>query len=102
MGAKMKVKKYKHEMVLEPMSDKDIENTRMCVKLKFDQHPKLQFLLSGTEIKMIYEDIGNRNGARHKFWGAKKISDQEGDRVNMMGIILMELRDQYRLEDETT
>jgi hypothetical protein len=51
---------------------------------------------------MIYQHIGNRNGTRHKFWGAKKISDQEGDRVNMMGIILMELRDQYLLEDEMT
>ena len=100
MGAKMKAKKYKDQRVVEPMSEKDVENMRMCVKLKFDQHPKLRFLLSGTEDKMIYEDIGSRNGARHKFWGAKKITDQEGDGLNMMGVILMELRDQYRLEDE--
>jgi len=43
----------------------------------------------------IYEDIGNRNGERHKFWGAKKISVNKVEGHNMMGRILMEIRDEY-------
>jgi predicted NAD-dependent protein-ADP-ribosyltransferase YbiA (DUF1768 family) len=52
-----------------------------------------------TKGVFIYEDIGNRNGERHKFWGAKKISENEGDGQNMMGRILMELRDEYLMEE---
>jgi type I restriction enzyme S subunit len=95
MGAKMKSKKYKGQMVVVPMSELDVENMRKCVKMKFDQHPQLKRQLINTKDAFIYEDIGNRNGERHKFWGAKKISENEGDGHNMMGRILMELRDEY-------
>jgi predicted NAD-dependent protein-ADP-ribosyltransferase YbiA (DUF1768 family) len=95
MGAKMKAKKYKDQMVVIPMSPQDVENMRKCVKMKFDQHPQLKKELMNTKDAFIYEDIGNRNGERHKFWGAKKISENEGDGHNMMGRILMELRDEY-------
>lgn len=98
MGAKMKAKKYKDQMVVIPMSPQDVENMRKCVKMKFDQHPQLKKELMNTKGAFIYEDIGNRNGERHKFWGAKKISENEGDGQNMMGRILMELRDAYLME----
>jgi ribA/ribD-fused uncharacterized protein len=98
MGAKMKAKKYKDQMVVIPMSPQDVENMRKCVKMKFDQHPQLKKELMNTKDAYIYEDIGNRNGERHKFWGAKKISENEGDGHNMMGRILMELRDEYLME----
>ena len=48
-----------------------------------------------TQGRLIFEDIGNRNGERHKFWGAKKVSDSVGDGINTMGKILMELRDSF-------
>ncbi len=98
MGAKMKSKKYKDQMVVIPMSPQDVENMRKCVKMKFDQHPQLKKELMNTKDAYIYEDIGNRNGERHKFWGVKKISENEGDGQNMMGRILMELRDEYLME----
>ncbi len=98
MGAKMKAKKYKDQMVVVPMSPQDVENMRKCVKMKFDQHPQLKKELMNTKGAYIYEDIGNRNGERHKFWGAKKISENEGDGQNIMGRILMELRDEYLME----
>jgi predicted NAD-dependent protein-ADP-ribosyltransferase YbiA (DUF1768 family) len=66
--------------------------------MKFDQHPELKKELMKTKGVFIYEDIGNRNGERHKFWGSKKISKNEGDGQNMMGRILMELRDEYLME----
>ena len=94
MGAKMKAKKYSGQMVVVPMSDLDVEQMKKCVRLKFDQHPALKKMLLDTVGSYIYEDIGNRKGERHKFWGVKKISENEGDGQNMMGRILMELRDE--------
>ena len=98
MGAKMKSKKYKDQMVVVPMSELDVENMRKCVKMKFDAHPQLKRQLMNTKDSFIYEDIGNRNGERHKFWGAKKLSESEGDGNNMMGKILMDLREEYLKE----
>ena len=98
MGAKMKSKKYKDQMVIVPISELDVENMRKCVKIKFDQHPQLKRQLMNTKDAFIYEDIGNRNGERHKFWGAKKLSEIEGDGNNMMGKILMDLREEYLKE----
>ena len=91
MGSKMKAKKNKLLYVIEPMSEKDLENMRMCVRLKLEQHPKLVGQLLATNDQLICEDIGKRNGERHKFWGAKEINGVwEGE--NMMGKIWMELR----------
>jgi ribA/ribD-fused uncharacterized protein len=92
MAAKMKAKKFKDQMVVIPMSEKDVENMRMCVRLKLEQHSELKDALIATGNETIYENIGKRNGERHKFWGAKKLSDNEGDGFNMMGKILMDLR----------
>ena len=92
MAAKMKAKKFRDQMVVIPMSEKDVENMRMCVRLKLEQHPELKEDLIATGNETIYENIGKRNGERHKFWGAKKLSDNEGDGFNMMGKILMDLR----------
>lgn len=36
MGAKMKAKGNKNRMVIEPMSEKDVENMKMVVRLKFE------------------------------------------------------------------
>ena len=98
MGAKMKAKKYKDKMVVVPMSLQDVENMKKCVRMKFDQNPQIKSKLMNTKDAFIFEDIGNRNGERHKFWGAKKINESEGDGHNMMGRILMELRDDYLME----
>jgi predicted NAD-dependent protein-ADP-ribosyltransferase YbiA (DUF1768 family) len=98
MGAKMKAKKYSDQMVVVPMTELDVEQMKKCVRIKFDQHPALKKMLLDTVGSYIYEDIGNRKGERHKFWGVKKISENEGDGQNMMGRILMEQRDAYLME----
>ena len=92
MGAKMKAKKHKGMMSTVPMSEEDVENMKMCVKLKLEQHEPIRFRLKATRSSIIIEDIGKRNGERHKFWGAKT---ENGKWVgeNMMGKIWMEFRD---------
>ena len=98
MGAKMKAKKYRDQMVVVPMSELDVENMRKCVKIKFDQHPQLKNTLIETGKSLIYQDTGNKNGKREMFWGVKRLSESEWDGNNMMGRILMDLRDEYVAE----
>ena len=57
MGAKMKAKKNRDQMVVVPMSELDVENMRKCVKMKFDAHPQLKRQLMNTKDSFIYEDI---------------------------------------------
>jgi predicted NAD-dependent protein-ADP-ribosyltransferase YbiA (DUF1768 family) len=95
MGAKMKAKKNRLLYVIEPMSEKDVENMKLCVRLKIEQHPLLKGQLLATGNMLIVEDIEKRNGARHFFWGAKLINGVwEGK--NIMGKIWMEYRDSIK------
>ncbi len=94
MGAKMKAKKNKGHMVVIPMSDVDVEIMRSIVKMKFDQNPVLKSRLKGLKGKVIVENIGNRKGERHLFWGARLVNE-EWEGQNTMGRILMDLRDEY-------
>lgn len=97
MSAKMIAKKFKSRMVIEPMSKSDVEIMRSVVKLKFDQHPEIKRKLINSGEHIIIEDVTDRPGARHMFWGMKKENDQwVGE--NMMGRILMELRETYLKE----
>lgn len=99
MGAKMKAKKYKKKMVLEPRSERDVLNMKLVVKLKFDQNPNLKSKLKKMKDNIIIEDIGSRRGEHHLFWGMKKVNGQWiGD--NRMGIILMKIRDEYLKEEK--
>jgi ribA/ribD-fused uncharacterized protein len=94
MGAKMKAKGNKDRMVIEPMSERDIENMKMVVRLKFDQNEVLKSKLKISGEHLIIENIGNRKGERHLFWGMKKVN---GEWVgnNKMGKILMDLRREF-------
>ena len=94
----MKLKKYRNQMVVVPMTELDVENMRKCVKIKFDQHPQLKNALIETGKSLIYQDTGNKNGKREMFWGVKRLSESEWDGNNMMGRILMDLRDEYVAE----
>ena len=98
MSAKMKAKPYKEQMVVAPCSPQDLDNMRLCIRLKFDQHSALKEKLMKTADHEIIEDIGARAGARHLFWGAKRINGLwQGE--NNMGKLLMELRESYKLEN---
>jgi len=99
MGAKMKAKKLRNKMVVIPMSEQDVDNMKKCVRLKFDQNLNLRNELKRTGNALIFEDIGKRTGERHQFWGAKKVNEDEGCGFNMMGQILMELRNTYLIQD---
>lgn len=93
MSAKMKAKKFKTSMLVDPMSDKDIENMRLCLRLKINQHPQIKTWLLETGDAFIYEDIGKRNKERDLFWGLKFENGKMLGK-NMMGKLWMEFRNE--------
>ena len=95
MAAKMKAKSNKCSYIVQPMSEKDIDNMRLCLNLKFNQHSSLKEKLLKTGEHTIIEDIGSRRGARHEFWGAYKNEKNEWVGNNLMGKLLMPLRENY-------
>lgn len=97
MGAKMVAKQKENltKRVVEPMSTEDLENMRLCLRLKFDQHPDLREKLLQTGDHFIFEDVSRRKGARHKFWGAV-LTNNGFEGQNMTGKLLMELREELK------
>jgi len=91
MGAKMKAKKHKAAMVVEPMSDQDLENMRLCLKLKVEQHPELRAALIESGDAFMVEDCTKRQRGSGMFWGAALI-DGEWNGQNWLGKLWMELR----------
>lgn len=95
MAAKMKAKTNKHKYSIQPMSDEDVNNMRLCLNLKFEQHKILKEKLIKTGKHLIVEDIGKRRGSHHEFWGAYHTIENQWIGQNMMGHLLMELRSKY-------
>lgn len=92
MGAKMIAKKNRSAMVVEPMSEADLENMQMCLELKLDQHPILKARLCQSGDEWIVEDCTKRPNKSGLFWGAALI-DKEWRGDNWLGILWMDLRE---------
>ncbi len=91
MGAKMKAKKNKDAMVVQPMSDEDLENMISCLRLKIEQHPELREMLIESGDAYFVEDCTKRQRSSGLFWGAALI-DGEWVGENWLGELWMELR----------
>lgn len=96
MGAKMVAKANKNLMIVEPLSQKDIDNMNLCISLKLEQHPKLKILLLETGSKIIYEDVTARGDrGSNLFWGALYQNGQWIGR-NELGKIWMNKREELK------
>ncbi len=91
--AKLKAKAEKAKMIIEPGSVKDVDNMRLVLKLKIDQHPKLKDELLQTGTATIIEDCSKR---RSSIWGAQ-LKDGKWVGDNLLGKLWMELRDEQIL-----
>jgi ribA/ribD-fused uncharacterized protein len=91
MAAKFVAKKYRSQMQVEPISDQDLENMMMCVRLKLKSNPQLIGELKSTGDLLIYEDVSSRMRGNNLIWGA---SFQDGKLIgeNQLGKIWMEIR----------
>lgn len=94
LAAKMKSKKYKAHRVVQPQSIHDLDNMRLCLRLKFEQHSPIKVRLIRTDGHILIEDVGKRNKPNDLFWGMKNTPNGWIGK-NQLGILLMELRDGY-------
>lgn len=95
MGVKMVAKKHRDAMVLDPCSPQDLENMRLCLRLKLEQHPQLKTDLLATGDEVIIEDCSKRPRGNSLFWGAaSRGGDWNGK--NWLGKLWMELRSSLR------
>lgn len=99
MSAKMKAKKNKDRMVVEPLSSDDLDNMRLVLRLKLLQHPKLRNDLLATGDQDIVEDCTKRPRGSGLFWGAA-FQNEKWVGENWLGKLWMELRDEFREQQE--
>jgi predicted NAD-dependent protein-ADP-ribosyltransferase YbiA (DUF1768 family) len=95
MAVKMVCKRHRSAMVVESCSAQDVENMRLCLRLKLEQHNLRDDLLVTGEA-VIIEDCSRRPRGNSLFWGAA-LMDGEWKGENMLGKLWMELRAAERL-----
>ena len=84
-------------MVVVQKSKEDVDNMNLVLELKIDQHPELKKQLVETGNALIVEDVGNRAGGNHSFWGAKKVGN-EWIGSNVLGKLWMAIREKIKNE----
>ncbi len=93
MAAKMVAKDNASRMVVVPMSEQDVENMRITLRLKFkcNQIP-LEDNLLRTGDRTIIEDCSGRRTDSGAFWGTYELPNGLLYGRNMLGKLLMDLR----------
>lgn len=92
-AAKIVAKQNADKMIVAPMSEKDLEQMEVVLRLKIEQHAKLREELLATGDQLIVEDVTARGlGGRNGFWGA---SNKTGEWIgqNVLGKMWMKIRD---------
>jgi len=99
MAAKMVAKDNASRMVVVPLSEDDVENMRITLRLKFkcNQIP-LEDNLLRTGDRTIIEDCSGRKTESGAFWGAYKLPNGLLYGQNKLGKLLMELRNELSEE----
>ena len=95
MAAKMIAKKHKDLMLVEQMSEEDVQNMYFCLTLKIQQHKGLRPKLLATGDLPIIEDCSKRPHGSGPFWGAVW-DGKEWKGENRLGKLWMKLRDVLR------
>lgn len=96
MAAKFVAKASPDEMIIEQLGERDLNNMRMCLRLKIEQHPQLKIELMGTGDAIITEDVTSRGDkGSNLFWGAMLVGE-EWVGQNMLGNLWVELRDSLK------
>ena len=99
IAAKKVAKENGSRMVVKPMSERDVENMRITLRLKFrcNQIP-LEDNLLRTGDRTIIEDCSARRTDSGAFWGASELPNGLLYGKNMLGKLLMELRNEIRCD----
>lgn len=103
MSAKLVAKEHKQLLIdngYEVMGTKDVENMRLCVKLKLEQHPDLAQQLVDTGNAVIIENCTSRPEGSGVFWGSAKQDNGSWVGKNVLGEVLMDFRDKLQHNKE--
>lgn len=92
MKAKFLAKGRSEFMVIEQLSETDLDNMRFVLRSKFDQHADVREFLLASGDELIVEDCTKRQRGSGLFWGAALIDD-EWKGKNWLGRLWMELRE---------
>ena len=88
---------YRPRRIVESMSEQDVANMRLVLRLKFQQHLDVRdLLLLSTGDEEIIENCTTRPRGSGLFWGAEENSDGTRNGKNVLGELLMELRVELR------
>jgi predicted NAD-dependent protein-ADP-ribosyltransferase YbiA (DUF1768 family) len=91
MGAKFKARANREKMVITPLSEEDLQNMELCVKLKLDNHSYLRAELKSTGDAILFENVSARARGNNLFWGAV-LNGEELIGENQLGKIWMKFR----------
>jgi predicted NAD-dependent protein-ADP-ribosyltransferase YbiA (DUF1768 family) len=97
IAAKKVAKENGSRMVVKPMSEQDVENMRITLRLKFkcNQIP-LEDNLLRTGDRTIIEDCSGRRTESGAFWGTYELPNGLLFGQNKLGKLLMELRSELK------
>lgn len=96
MKAKMISKENSDRWVVTPQSEGDLDNMRLCLRLKLGQNPELQAKLVDTGSRGIVEDCTRRQGGSGLFWGAAEQADGSWTGLNWLGKLWSLERDRVK------
>jgi predicted NAD-dependent protein-ADP-ribosyltransferase YbiA (DUF1768 family) len=98
MQAKLAAQKYAARRTVEPLSEDDLENMRVCLRLKVEQHPFLRKWTLASGDRFIVEDCTRRQRGTGLFWGSALI-EGEWRGMNWLGVLWMELRTEFQEQE---
>lgn len=96
MAAKLAAKSMLAHATIEPRSAQDLDNMRLCLRLKIEQHPDLRTQLLATGDANIIEDVAKRQNVSGLFWGMAAQPDGTWKGDNWLGKLWVELRSSLR------
>jgi len=99
MIAKMIAKRFKLRHVIAPLGEADVENMRLCLRLKLDAHAEVRRRLIASGERLLVEDCSSRSRhVNNLFWGAVRVPDADAPLGyvwkgrNVLGELWMERR----------
>jgi ribA/ribD-fused uncharacterized protein len=95
MAAKMQAKKHRNRMIIQPRDEQDVENMRLVLRLRTEQHRDVRTMLLETGDAEIIENCSKRPTGSGLFWGAA-LKDGRWVGKNALGKLWMELRAEIR------
>jgi ribA/ribD-fused uncharacterized protein len=96
-AAKLLAKANAARMAVTPCSQRDVDNMEAVLRLKLEQHPRLQERLVQTGDEDIVEDCTSRRHGNALFWGAA-LRDGAWTGENRLGRLWMRLREELARE----